>query len=109
MASEEYMSPAAGLSLPSIPPDVRAFADEKGVGSYLPEVIELAGRAFPSCALTVSLGQDAEEETHRYIAVDVDAGAMGAEGLLAGQRAWSAGLPRVCPSRHAVYFVMGWR
>jgi hypothetical protein len=100
---------APRVSLPSIPADVRAFADEKGIAHYLSGGVELAGQAFPSSALTVSLGQDAEEEAHRYIAVDIDAGGMGAEELLAGQRVWSAGLPRVGPTRHAVYFVLGWR
>jgi hypothetical protein len=57
----------------------------------------------------VSLGQDAEDETHRYIALDVEAGGQAAEDLLAGQRRWSAGLGRVCPPRHAVHFVLGWR
>jgi hypothetical protein len=57
----------------------------------------------------VSLGQDAEDETHRYIALDVEVGGRAAEELLAGQRTWSAGLGRVCPSHFAVYFVLGWR
>ena len=102
-------APAVAFSLPAIPPEVQAFAAEKGVNGYLPAVIDLAGRAFPGSALTVSLGQDAEDETHRYVAIDVEAGAKGADELLAGQKAWSGGLSRVCPSRHAVYFVLGWR
>jgi hypothetical protein len=57
----------------------------------------------------VSLGQDAEDETHQYIALDVEAGSQATEELLAGRRIWSAGISRVCPSRHAVYFVLGWR
>jgi hypothetical protein len=97
------------LPSPVIPPEVLAFASERGVSRYLSAVINLARRAFPSCALAVSLGEDAEDETHQYVAVDVDASAMGAEELLAGQCRWSAGLSQVCSSRHAVYFVLGWR
>jgi hypothetical protein len=97
------------LSGPAIPPEVQEFAAEKGVSRYLNPVIDLARQAFPSSALCVPLGQDAEDETHQYIALDVEAGGRSAEELLAGQRAWSVGVSRVCPSRHAVYFVLGWR
>jgi hypothetical protein len=93
----------------SVPPDVEVFAAEKGVGRYLNAAIDLAQQAFPNCTLSVSLGQDAEEEAHRYIALDVETADLTAEELLAGQTVWSAGLGRVCPSRCAVYFVLGWR
>ena len=99
----------ATLSGPVVPPEVREFAAEKGVNRYLAAVIELARQAFPSSALSVSLGQDAEDEAHRYIALDVEVGGRTAEELLAGQRVWSGGIGRVCPSRQAVYFVLGWR
>jgi hypothetical protein len=92
-----------------VPTEVREFAAEKGVSRYLGAVIDLARQAFPSSALSVSLGRDAEDETHQYIALDVEAGGRTAEELLAGQRAWSGGIGRVCPSRQAVYFVLGWR
>jgi len=96
-------------TLPVIPAEVEAFAANKGANGYLNAVIDLARRAFPSSALCVSLGQDAEDETHQYIALDVEVGAKAADELLAGQRIWSGGITRVCPSRHAVYFVLGWR
>ncbi len=89
--------------------DVQAFALEKGISRYLDAVVDLARQAFPSSALGVSVGQDAEDAGHRYIAVDVDVGTQAAEELLAGQRIWSTGISRVCPSHHAVYFVLGWR
>jgi hypothetical protein len=102
-----------GLLVPStcsaIPLEVHEFADEKGVGCYLGAVTDLARQAFPSSALFVSLGRDAEDETHQYIALDVEVGGRTTEELIAGQRIWSAGVGRVCPSRHAVYFVLGWR
>ncbi len=102
-------APTTTRPLPAIPPEVQAFAAEKGVSDYLSPVIDVARKAFPLSALAVSLGQDAEDETHRYIAIDIDAAGKTAEELLAGQRSWSAGLARVCPSPHAVYFVLGWR
>lgn len=100
---------AVALSLPVILPEVQTFADENGVSRYLNAVIDLARQAFPASALEVSVGRDAEDESHQYIAIDVEVGGKETEELLAGQRAWSAGLSRVCPSRCAVYFVLGWR
>jgi len=99
----------ATRSGPIVPTDVRKFAAEKGVNQYLNAVIELARQAFPSGTLSISLGQDAEDDAHQYIALDIEAGGRTADELLAGQRVWSGGLGRVCPSRQAVYFVLGWR
>jgi hypothetical protein len=102
-------APVVTLSWPAIPPEVQEFAVAKGVSPYLNAVIDLARQAFPASALCVALGQDAEDETHQYIALDVEAGGQTTDELLAGQRVWSAGISRVCPSRHAVYFVLGWQ
>ena len=96
-------------TLPVIPAEVEEFAANKGANGYLNAVIDLAQRAFPTSPLYVSLGQDAEDETHQYIALDVEVGGKATEELLAGQRIWSGGISRGCPSRHAVYFVLGWR
>jgi hypothetical protein len=97
------------MTCAAIPSEVEEFAVDKGVSGYLSSVIDLARQAFPASALCVSLGQDAEDESHEYIALDVEVGGRAAEDLLAGQRIWSAGLGRVCPSRYAVHFVLGWR
>jgi hypothetical protein len=99
----------ATLSGPVVPPEVREFAAQKGVTRFLGAVIDLARQAFPSSAESVSLGQDAEDETHHYIAMDVEAGGRTAYELLAGQRVWSGGIGRICPPRQAIYFVLGWR
>jgi hypothetical protein len=96
-------------TLPVIPTEVEEFAANKGASGYLDAVVDLARRAFPSSALCVSLGQDAEDETHQYIAFDVEVGGKTEEELLVGQRIWSGEISRVCPSRHAIYFVLGWR
>ena len=59
---------AVALPFPVIPPEVLAFATERGVGRYLPAAISLVRQAFPSSTLVVSLGEDAEDQTHQYIA-----------------------------------------
>jgi hypothetical protein len=101
--------PLVTSSRPAIPPEVQDFAVDKGVSRYLNAMIDLARQAFPLSALCVSLGQDAEDERHQYIALDVEVGGQATEELLDGQRIWSEGVTTVCPSRHAVYFVLGWR
>lgn len=97
------------MSCPPIPPEVQQFADAKHISGYLRSVIDLTRQAFPTSPLCVSLGQDAEDETHQYIALDVEVGGLTTEELLAGQRAWSTGISRICPAPHVVYFVLGWR
>lgn len=99
----------ATLHQPTIPPDVQEFAVEKEASHYLNAAIELARRAFGSSAIHVSLGEDAEDERHHYIALDVDVSGKTVEELLTGQRIWSSGISRYCPSSHAVYFVLGWQ
>jgi hypothetical protein len=103
------IGPMATLSRPAVPAEVQEFAVEKRVSRYVNAVIDLAQQAFPASVLSVSLGQDVEDELHRYIALDVEVGGETTDGLLRGQRIWSSGVARVCPPAHAVYFVLGWR
>jgi hypothetical protein len=101
--------PLVTSSGPVVRPDVQEFAVTKGVNHYLNAVIDLARQAFPSSALCLSVGEDAEDERHQYIALEVDFAGRATEEYVAGQRLWSATIGRVCPSRQAVYFVPGWR
>jgi hypothetical protein len=100
---------SATLTPSTLPQEVQEFAAQKGVGHYLHDIIDLAQQAFPRSVLSVSLGQDVEDKTHQYIAIDVEAGGQTTAELLSGQRFWSAGLGRICPSPLTVYFVLGWR
>jgi hypothetical protein len=99
----------AAAAKPRVPAEVREFAIGKGLGNYLDAVVSLARTAFPSSELCVGLGRDADDETHHYIALDVAASSLSSEELLAGQRAWSSGFRRVCPSHLGVFFVLGWQ
>jgi hypothetical protein len=99
----------ASVSWPVVPRDAEEFAMAMGVHPFLKAVMELTEQLFHSSTLSVSLGQDAEDERHRYIALDIDVAARTAEELLALQHQWTAGLARLCPPHAAVYFVLGWR
>jgi hypothetical protein len=97
------------MPVPAVPPEVVAFAVQQGITQYLPAVLDLTRRTFVSCPLVVSVGHDAEDDSHRYVALDVEVRALNVEQLLAAQMAWSAGIFDVCPSRYAVHFVLGWQ
>jgi hypothetical protein len=92
-----------------VAPKIWEFAVGKSIDGYLDPVIDLARQTFHGLPLSVTLGQDAEDETHQYIALDVDVSGLASDTLLTAQRAWSAGMGRVCPPRYAVYFVLGWQ
>jgi hypothetical protein len=100
---------SAILSATVVPTEVREFAAKKGLTRFLDAAIDLARQAFPSAALTVSVGQDAEDETHQYVALDIESDGRTVEELLAGQSVWSGGIGHVCTPPQAVYFVLGWR
>jgi len=89
--------------------EIREYAESKVVEEYLDDVVNLARQAFPKSALYLSVGEDAESEDHRYIAIDVDSAGLSTEELLLGQRLWSSNLGRVCPSAKAIQFVLSWR
>ncbi len=101
-------TPNLMLPLPVVPSDVYDFVFEKHLTS-LPEVLRFTRETFPSSQLTVCLGQDAEEESHRYVALDVEVAHLSAQELLTAQQAWSAGLGSVCPPGQATWFVLGWK
>ena len=90
--------------LPAIPQDVLAFAAEKGVTEYLPGVLELTRRAFPGAPFAISVEEDAEIEDYKQILFDVTVGDLTVEQLMAAEEQWTAGIFRVCPSTHVVYF-----
>lgn len=92
----------------SVPVEVWEFAVGAGIDACLGPAVELARRAFPTAAVRVSLGQDAEDDTYRYVALDVASGRLNAEQLLAGQAVWSVGIGEACPPGRAGCFVLGW-
>lgn len=94
---------------PAVASNVSAFAAERGISEVLPAIVDMTRDVFADRSLTISLGRDADEEPHRYIALDVAVSDMEVDELLEAQRAWSAGLLARCTSPQAVYFVLGWQ
>jgi hypothetical protein len=100
-------STVAALPVPVAPPEVLAFAAEKGVTPYLPAVLALARRVFPTAPLTVQVEDDPEIEDYRHIVIDVDVNGMEPPQLLKAHNQFSEGLFQVCPSTYAIHFILG--
>jgi hypothetical protein len=86
------------------PPEVKAFAAEAGVAEYLPRVLEMTQRVFPTAQrLDVALVEDAEVENDWRIVFEV-AVPMTWQEVVAAEDRWCRELFQCCPSRHAVHF-----
>ena len=100
---------AAVLPVPVASPEVLAFAAEKGVTEYLPAVLELARRVFPTVPLTVHLEEDPEIEDWCHIMIDAYIDGLEVEELVAAESQFTEGLFQVCPSTHVLVFGLGMR
>jgi hypothetical protein len=88
----------------AVPPDVAAFAAERGVADYLPAVQALARRLFPNGPFEVRVDDDPEISDLRTIVFGVDMNTLEEDQLFAAQRQWSAEIFQHCPSTHVHLF-----
>src|SRR5262245_51363349 len=95
--------------LPSVPPDVLAFAGEQGVSAYITPLVEMTRRVLPHTPMTVLLDEDPEIRDLRRIVLEIDVTGLDEDQLFAGQNRWTEGLFQICPSTHAHLFVLGMR
>jgi hypothetical protein len=100
---------ATALPLPAVPPEVVAFAAERGAAEFLPTVVGLARSAFPNQPLAVFLEEDAETAGVWRIIIEVLTDGLDANQILAGEETWSAELVATCPGPQSVWFVLGFR
>jgi hypothetical protein len=88
----------AVASLVALPSEVSAFAEEQGVGAYLPGVLELTRRVFPGARrFAVLVEDDPEIAGDRHIVFEVDV-PLSIPQALAAERRWSEGLFQLCPA-----------
>ena len=99
-------NPTLALPLPAVPGDVFAFAAECGVAAFLPAVLEMTRRVFGSTAVRLTVTDDPEIGDFRHIVVEAETGSDDVERLLQLQQEWTTGLLRVCPSVHAIHFLL---
>ena len=99
------MSPStAPASLPTIPPDVEAFAAEHGVSAYLPDLLALTRQIFPDAPMSLSIDSDAVYPEWQQIVIEVKVPDFTVDEYLDWYRRWADGLFAHCPSTHAHLF-----
>src|SRR5882724_5778739 len=93
---ESHMPPTTTLPLPAISPEVRAFASERGVEAYLPDLVAAVRRIFPDSRIEIVVKDDPELSYNRQILFEVDANGRTADEMVADQWKWGEELFRYC-------------
>src|SRR5262245_61647571 len=89
-------------TLPSVPPDVTAFAASHGVAQPVSLVLEITRRVFPSAGLELHL--EAEDVEDRHILVEVDVSGLDDARVGAAPTEWTDEMFRSCPATHVCLF-----
>jgi hypothetical protein len=93
--------PAATDKLPTLPPTIEMLAEELGVRSHLPAVLDMTRRIFPQGELAVSLvephSEAAEDEEDGLIVFEVDVTGWNVEQRVEAQQRWSREIAAHCP------------
>jgi hypothetical protein len=88
----------------TVPPEVCAFAHDKGVEQHLPALIDLSRRVFPEASrVQILLDEDPEIADDRHIVFRL-AVPLDMPESLAADRQWIEGLNRVCPKAQVCVF-----
>lgn len=102
------MVPATTLQTsPSLPvaPAVSAFAAALGVEEFLPDILEMTKRLFPSPRRLEVFGEeDPEIAKERYLVLAVDVAGMQVPEAVAAQNQWCRELLESCPPSLACHF-----
>src|SRR5437867_7295223 len=100
------MPPTTILPLPAISPEVLAFAAERGVERYLPNVVAAVRRLFPDSRIDVLVEDDKELSYNRQIVFEVDPNGRTAEEQSAASWRWADEIYRHCPATHVHVFCL---
>jgi hypothetical protein len=95
------------LPLPTVSPDVTAFAAEAGVTAYLMPVVEMTRRIFPTASLAVQVEDDPEIPDDRHIVIQVDVSQIDEDKLFDLDQRWFTEVFDHCPSTHVCVFRLG--
>lgn len=100
------MIPTTALPLPAVPPEVAAFAAEKGASDYLPRVLELARRLFPEAPIVLQVYEDHEIRDLKKILIEIQVPADTdfLKTIWPQHNAWGSEIFKVCPATHVHLF-----
>ncbi len=97
--------PSPTSNLPTLSPEVRAFAAEAGVAEYLLPVVEMTQRVFPDARrLAVLVEEDPEIANNRQIVLEVDVPERGPEQFVESLLPWDEEMFRICPTTLGLVF-----
>ncbi len=101
-------SPTTSLPLPDVSPDVQTFAEKEGVAPYLPAVLEMTRRIFPTWPIKVFLEDDPEIANDWHIVLEVEVpDEPDVDRLVEVHGQWSREIFEHCPSTHVCIFRLG--
>lgn len=99
------MASLTTLPLPEVSPEVYAFAEKAGVADYLPAVLAMTRRIFPTWPLRVYLEDDPEIADERYIVLELQMpDEVKVDCAVELHWQWSGEIFRHCPSPYAYFF-----
>jgi hypothetical protein len=92
------------LPVPEASQEVWDFAAEQGVAEYLPAVLEMTRRVFPTARINVAVEDDPELSYNRSIVIRVNGSQMDLDQAKDDDQRWNCGLFAVCPATHVHVF-----
>jgi hypothetical protein len=98
LSKEEHMGESATLAPLTIPPDVEAFAAEKGAAAYLAGVVSLVRQIVPNHSIAVRVEDDPELAYNRTIVFTVEVHGWDAEMLAEADHRWATDIFKCCPA-----------
>jgi hypothetical protein len=87
---------------------VQAFAEEQGVTTYLPAVLEATRRIYPEEPFQVILSDEPESTNDRQIVIQVLLQEWEMERVVAARQEWVRQVEDLCPSDRFGVFHQEW-
>lgn len=101
-------STASSLPLPAVPPDVLSFAEKVGVAAYLPPVLAMTRRIFPTWPVNVFLEGDPEIANEWHIVLEAQLpDDVAVDRAVEARWQWGGEIFEHCPSTHVCFFCLG--
>jgi hypothetical protein len=100
-------STSVSLPLPPVSGQVTAFAEKEGVAPYLPAVLEMTRRIFPTALMRVLVEDDPEIANDWHLVIEVDIAGMTGERLSEDRQRWIREIFEHCPATHVCVFRLG--
>jgi hypothetical protein len=104
-------TPPLPAATPDVPREIECLAEARGVGEFVPVVLETTRRLYPSRRITCRIDRHPEDDEVEdyFIRFDVDVAGLTPEQPGDTQRAWCREMVHLCPAPLGVAFRLGWQ